>query len=105
MAIKFIKILKFIQVIIEKTPAYFTANPKVPKRVFDFNPKMRFILIIREPVMRTSQLHIFLYFLIFNEFLQSVISRKFSRPKGKGINRHWIFRKFPSFAAKMAQLR
>uniref|UniRef100_A0A915MIU0 Sulfotransferase domain-containing protein n=1 Tax=Meloidogyne javanica TaxID=6303 RepID=A0A915MIU0_MELJA len=40
-------------IIIEKTPAYFTANPKVPQRVFQFNPKIKFILIVRSPVTRT----------------------------------------------------
>uniref|UniRef100_A0A914LD08 Sulfotransferase domain-containing protein n=2 Tax=Meloidogyne TaxID=189290 RepID=A0A914LD08_MELIC len=40
-------------VIIEKTPAYFTANPQVPQRVFQFNPKIKFILIVRSPVTRT----------------------------------------------------
>uniref|UniRef100_A0A914MK20 Sulfotransferase domain-containing protein n=1 Tax=Meloidogyne incognita TaxID=6306 RepID=A0A914MK20_MELIC len=40
-------------VIIEKTPAYFTANPQVPQRVFQFNPKIKFILIVRSPITRT----------------------------------------------------
>ncbi|KAF7634529.1 Sulfotransfer_1 domain-containing protein [Meloidogyne graminicola] len=40
-------------IIIEKTPAYFTANPLVPERVFNFNSKLKFILILRSPIIRT----------------------------------------------------
>uniref|UniRef100_A0A8R1DP68 Sulfotransfer_1 domain-containing protein n=1 Tax=Caenorhabditis japonica TaxID=281687 RepID=A0A8R1DP68_CAEJA len=40
------------EVVIEKTPAYFT-NENVPKRVFDWNPDMKLILIVRHPVYRT----------------------------------------------------
>jgi len=57
---KFQKNLKILfsnfKVIIEKTPAYFTANPQVPQRVFQFNPKIKFILIVRSPVTRTGKL-------------------------------------------------
>lgn len=40
------------EVVIEKTPAYFT-NENVPKRVYEMNPDMKLILIVRHPVYRT----------------------------------------------------
>ncbi|KAL3103439.1 hypothetical protein niasHS_002625 [Heterodera schachtii] len=40
------------EVVVEKTPAYFT-RPAVPKRVHSLNPGMKMILIVREPVTRT----------------------------------------------------
>ncbi|CAD5212382.1 unnamed protein product [Bursaphelenchus okinawaensis] len=40
------------QITIEKTPAYFP-SPKVPKRVFEVDPNIKIILIIRNPVDRT----------------------------------------------------
>ena len=40
------------QITIEKSPGYFR-NLEVPKRVFEMNPKIKLILIIREPVKRT----------------------------------------------------
>ncbi|CAI2345006.1 unnamed protein product [Caenorhabditis sp. 36 PRJEB53466] len=40
------------EVILEKTPAYFT-NEHVPRRVFEMNPDMKLILIVRHPVYRT----------------------------------------------------
>ena len=44
----------------EKTPGYFRTS-FVPKRVFDMNPKIKLIIIIREPVERkvSSYTHIF----------------------------------------------
>ena len=35
----------------EKTPGYFRWN-ETPKRIFDFNPKMKLVLIVRNPVTR-----------------------------------------------------
>jgi hypothetical protein len=48
------------QITMEKTPGYFR-NSFVPKRVFNMNPKMKLILIIREPTKRTvsTYTHIF----------------------------------------------
>jgi hypothetical protein len=48
------------QITMEKTPGYFR-NSSVPKRVFNMNPKMKLILIIREPTKRTvsTYTHIF----------------------------------------------
>jgi hypothetical protein len=47
-------------IVIEKTPAYFV-SPLAPQRVHMFNPHIRLVLIIREPVERTisdySQVH------------------------------------------------
>ncbi|KAF1766230.1 hypothetical protein GCK72_006186 [Caenorhabditis remanei] len=40
------------EVVIEKTPAYFT-NENVPKRVYEMDPNMKLILIVRHPVYRT----------------------------------------------------
>nr|ABU48856.1 heparan sulfate 3-O sulfotransferase isoform b [Caenorhabditis elegans] len=40
------------EIVIEKTPAYFT-NEHVPKRVYEMNPDMKLILIVRHPVYRT----------------------------------------------------
>ncbi|CAI5443568.1 unnamed protein product [Caenorhabditis angaria] len=40
------------QIIIEKTPGYFTSK-NAPKRVHQLNPKMKIILIVRHPVFRT----------------------------------------------------
>jgi hypothetical protein len=49
------------QITMEKTPGYFRTS-FVPKRVFKMNPKIKLILIIREPAKRTvsSYTHIFL---------------------------------------------
>ncbi|PAV71503.1 hypothetical protein WR25_12240 [Diploscapter pachys] len=40
------------QIIVEKTPAYFT-SPESPKRVFEFDRNMKLILIVRNPVERS----------------------------------------------------
>ncbi|CAI4229723.1 unnamed protein product [Auanema sp. JU1783] len=40
------------QIVIEKTPGYFT-SPLAPERVFNLNPKMKVIVILRDPVQRT----------------------------------------------------
>ena len=39
------------QIVIEKSPSYFR-NPNVPKRVFEMNPKINLLLIVRDPVRR-----------------------------------------------------
>jgi hypothetical protein len=48
------------QITMEKTPGYFRTSI-VPKRVFKMNPKMKLILIIRDPTKRTvsTYTHIF----------------------------------------------
>ena len=48
------------QITMEKTPGYFKTSV-VPKRVFDMNPKIKLILIIRDPTERTvsTYTHIF----------------------------------------------
>ncbi|CAB3411190.1 unnamed protein product [Caenorhabditis bovis] len=40
------------EIVIEKTPAYFTSQ-LAPKRVFELNPNMKLILIVRHPTFRT----------------------------------------------------
>ncbi|KAJ1368857.1 hypothetical protein KIN20_030204 [Parelaphostrongylus tenuis] len=40
------------EVVIEKTPGYFT-SPIAPKRVYELNPSMKIILIVRDPTQRT----------------------------------------------------
>uniref|UniRef100_A0A0K0CTR5 Sulfotransfer_1 domain-containing protein n=1 Tax=Angiostrongylus cantonensis TaxID=6313 RepID=A0A0K0CTR5_ANGCA len=40
------------EVIIEKTPGYFT-SPIAPRRIYEFNPSMKIILIVRDPTQRT----------------------------------------------------
>uniref|UniRef100_A0A0N4ZCL3 Sulfotransfer_1 domain-containing protein n=1 Tax=Parastrongyloides trichosuri TaxID=131310 RepID=A0A0N4ZCL3_PARTI len=42
----------FSQVVIEKTPAYFSC-PYAAKRIYNFNPSIKIILILRNPVVRT----------------------------------------------------
>lgn len=39
------------QLTIEKSPAYFVSK-QVPKRVYDLNPKMKLILVVRNPITR-----------------------------------------------------
>ncbi|XP_076844136.1 heparan sulfate glucosamine 3-O-sulfotransferase 1 [Brachyhypopomus gauderio] len=39
------------QLTVEKTPAYFTCS-KVPERVWNMNPDVRLLLIVRDPVVR-----------------------------------------------------
>lgn len=39
------------QLTVEKTPAYFTSS-KVPKRIYDLNPNMKLLLILRDPTER-----------------------------------------------------
>uniref|UniRef100_A0A0N5C9E2 Sulfotransfer_1 domain-containing protein n=1 Tax=Strongyloides papillosus TaxID=174720 RepID=A0A0N5C9E2_STREA len=39
------------QIVIEKTPAYFT-TPYAAKRIYQFNPNIKIILILRNPVTR-----------------------------------------------------
>ena len=39
------------QVVIERTPAYF-ADTHVPERIFNVNPKMKLLLVVRNPVDR-----------------------------------------------------
>ncbi|KAI1727600.1 sulfotransferase domain-containing protein [Ditylenchus destructor] len=39
------------QVVVEKTPAYFT-NSQVPRRVLDFDPTLKIIIIVRDPLLR-----------------------------------------------------
>ncbi|KAI6227842.1 Sulfotransfer-1 domain-containing protein [Aphelenchoides besseyi] len=40
------------QITIEKTPSYIT-SPKAAQRVYDFNPNMKLLVILRDPVART----------------------------------------------------
>lgn len=39
------------QVTVEKTPGYF-ASPQVPQRVWEMNPAVRLLLIVRDPAER-----------------------------------------------------
>lgn len=39
------------QLIVEKTPAYFTSS-RVPKRIFELNPDTKLLLILRDPTER-----------------------------------------------------
>ena len=48
------------QITIENTPMYFYTNISA-KRVFDLNPKMKLILILRDPVMRAVSEYFFLF--------------------------------------------
>ncbi|CEF59617.1 GH20068p [Strongyloides ratti] len=40
------------QIVIEKTPAYFT-SPYAAKRIYKFNPNIKILLILRNPITRT----------------------------------------------------
>ena len=44
------------QLTIEKSPSYFR-TASTPKRVFDFNPKMKLILILCSPIKRTISIY------------------------------------------------
>lgn len=39
------------QIVTEKSPAYFHTS-KVPKKVFEFDPNVKLLLILRDPVKR-----------------------------------------------------
>lgn len=43
--------LLLFQITIEKSPAYFV-TPTVPKRVYQMNPRVKLLLIVREPATR-----------------------------------------------------
>jgi hypothetical protein len=62
------------QLTYEKTPSYF-AFQGVPKRVFDFNPKIKLIVIIRDPVIRAV-----------SQFVQYTIRNRFIINKNKTFN-------------------
>jgi hypothetical protein len=40
------------QITMEKSPCYFTSKFNVPKRILQFRSKMKFIVMIRNPVTR-----------------------------------------------------
>ena len=40
------------QVTLEKTPTYFTDGQEVAMRIFKFNPKLKFLIVVRDPVLR-----------------------------------------------------
>ena len=56
------------QITIEKTPGYFR-DKDTPERIFRWNPKIKLILIVRDPVIRTISTYSHLlahHFLIYN---------------------------------------
>ena len=53
------------QITIEKTPGYFR-DKDTPERIFRWNPKIKLILIVRDPVIRTlsTYFHLIMHYLI-----------------------------------------
>ena len=45
------------QIVIEKSPKYFRV-PRAPKRIFEMNPNIRLILIVRNPVQRAMSMYL-----------------------------------------------
>ena len=69
------------QLTYEKTPSYFSFRD-APKRVFDFNPKMKLIVIIRDPVIR-----------IISQFVQYTVRNRFKIKEQKDFNETVEFEK------------